>query len=50
MNSKKEQGIDLVKDGMALQQVREAAEKAKVELSSTAQTDIMTTNASGPNI
>ena len=49
---KKEQGIDLVKDAMELQQVREAAEKAKVELSSAAQTDInlpyLTTDASGP--
>ena len=49
---KKEQGIDLVKDAMALQQVREAAEKAEVELSSAAQTDInlsyLTTDASGP--
>merc|ERR1712012_921954 len=37
---KKEQGIDLRKDAMALQRVREAAEKAKVELSSSVQTDI----------
>merc|ERR1711988_1555120 len=49
---KKEQGIDLTKDAMALQRVREAAEKAKVELSSAAQTDInlpyLTVDASGP--
>merc|ERR1712072_1244709 len=45
-------GIDLTKDAMALQRVREAAEKAKVELSSSAQTDInlpyLTMDASGP--
>merc|ERR1719515_478450 len=49
---KKEQGIDLTKAAMALQRVREAAEKAKVELSSAAQTDInlpyLTMDASGP--
>jgi len=49
---KKDQGIDLAKDAMALQRVREAAEKAKVELSSAAQTDInlpyLTMDASGP--
>merc|ERR1712227_1122442 len=49
---KKDQGIDLTKDAMALQRVREAAEKAKVELSSAAQTDInlpyLTMDASGP--
>jgi len=49
---KKDQGIDLSKDAMALQRVREAAEKAKVELSSSAQTDInlpyLTMDASGP--
>ena len=49
---RKEQGIDLTKDAMALQRVREAAEKAKVELSSAAQTDInlpyLTMDASGP--
>ena len=49
---KKEQGIDLAKDQMALQRVREAAEKAKVELSSALQTDInlpyLTMDASGP--
>merc|ERR1711953_566999 len=49
---RKEQGIDLTKDAMALQRVREAAEKAKVELSSSAQTDInlpyLTMDASGP--
>ncbi len=37
---KKDQGIDLSKDPMALQRLKEAAEKAKMELSSTAQTDI----------
>ncbi|CAI6003247.1 unnamed protein product [Closterium sp. NIES-65] len=37
---KKEQGIDLTKDRLALQRLREAAEKAKCELSSTSQTDI----------
>ncbi len=49
---KKENGIDLRKDTMALQRLREAAEKAKVELSSTLQTDInlpfITADASGP--
>jgi len=48
----KDQGIDLSKDAMAMQRVREAAEKAKVELSSSAQTDInlpyLTMDASGP--
>ena len=37
---KKEQGIDLKQDVMALQRLKEAAEKAKIELSSTMQTDI----------
>jgi len=37
---KKDQGIDLMKDTMNLQRVREAAEKAKIELSSSLQTDI----------
>jgi molecular chaperone DnaK len=49
---KKETGIDLMKDKMAFQRLREAAEKAKVELSSTVQTDInlpfITADASGP--
>merc|ERR1711963_617598 len=49
---KKEQGIDLTKDQMALQRVREAAEKAKVELSSALQTDTnlpyLTMDATGP--
>merc|ERR1712117_288425 len=49
---KKEQGIDLTKDNMALQRVREAAEKAKVELSSSLQTDVnlpyLTIDATGP--
>ena len=37
---KKDQGIDLAKDAMALQRLKEASEKAKMELSSTMQTDI----------
>jgi molecular chaperone DnaK len=49
---KKEHGIDLRKDPMALQRLREAAEKAKMELSSTAQTEVnlpfITADASGP--
>jgi len=49
---KKESGVDVSKDNLALQRVREAAEKAKIELSSTAQTDIslpfITADASGP--
>lgn len=49
---KKEQGVDLNKDVMALQRVKEAAEKAKVELSSSLQTDInlpyITVDSSGP--
>jgi len=49
---KKEQGIDLRKDKLALQRLREAAEKAKIELSSLAQTEInlpfITADASGP--
>jgi len=49
---KKEQGIDLRKDKLALQRLREAAEKAKVELSSGAQTEVnlpfITADASGP--
>jgi len=48
----KDQGIDLKKDVMALQRVREAAEKAKCELSSALQTDInlpyLTMDATGP--
>jgi len=48
----KDQGIDLSKDAMALQRLKEAAEKAKMELSSTTQTDInlpfITADASGP--
>lgn len=47
-----DQGIDLSKDRQALQRVREAAEKAKIELSSTMQTEInlpfITADASGP--
>jgi molecular chaperone DnaK len=49
---KKEQGIDLKKDKLALQRLKEAAEKAKIELSSTQQTEInlpyITADASGP--
>jgi len=49
---KKEQGVDLKKDPMALQRLKEAAEKAKCELSSSQQTDInlpfITADANGP--
>jgi molecular chaperone DnaK len=49
---KKDQGIDLSKDQQALQRLKEAAEKAKIELSSTASTEInlpyVTADASGP--
>lgn len=49
---KKEQGIDLSQDRQALQRLREAAEKAKIELSSTPQTEInlpfITADSSGP--
>ncbi|MBT5631839.1 MAG: molecular chaperone DnaK [Nitrospina sp.] len=49
---KKEQGIDLSKDNMALQRLKEAAEKAKMELSTTNETDInlpfITADAGGP--
>lgn len=49
---KKEQGIDLNNDSMAVQRLREAAEKAKIELSSSLQTDInlpyITVDATGP--
>jgi molecular chaperone DnaK len=49
---KKETGTDLSKDRMAIQRIREAAEKAKIELSSSLQTDInlpfITADASGP--
>jgi molecular chaperone DnaK len=49
---KKEQGVDLSKDVLALQRLKEAAEKAKIELSSSASTDInlpyITADASGP--
>ena len=40
MNSKKENGVDLKQDKMALQRLKEAAEKAKIELSSSSQTEI----------
>ncbi len=49
---KKEQGIDLRNDQMALQRLKEAAEKAKIELSSSSQTEVnlpfITADASGP--
>ncbi|KAJ2726452.1 hypothetical protein GGI07_000590 [Coemansia sp. Benny D115] len=49
---KRESGIDLSGDRMAIQRIREACEKAKIELSSTVQTDInlpfITADASGP--
>jgi len=49
---KKESGIDLHSDPLALQRLKEAAEKAKIELSSTQQTDVnlpyITADASGP--
>ncbi|KAK7678372.1 Hsp70 ATPase ssc1 [Cerrena zonata] len=49
---KKESGIDLGKDRMAIQRIREAAEKAKIELSSTVATEVnlpfITADASGP--
>ena len=49
---KKESGVDLTKDELALQRLKEAAEKAKIELSSSQQTDInlpyITADATGP--
>ena len=49
---KKDQGIDIRKDKMALQRIKEAAEKAKMELSSAMETDVnlpfITADASGP--
>ncbi|KAJ3135104.1 70-kilodalton heat shock protein [Geranomyces variabilis] len=49
---KKSDGVDISKDRMALQRIREAAEKAKIELSATQQTDInlpfITADATGP--
>ncbi len=49
---KKDQGVDLSKDPLALQRLKDAAEKAKIELSSSSQTDInlpyITADASGP--
>ena len=49
---KKEQGVDLTKDVLALQRLKEAAEKAKIELSNSAQTTVnlpyVTADASGP--
>ena len=49
---KKDQGVDLSKDVLALQRLKESAEKAKIELSSTQQTEInlpyITADASGP--
>jgi molecular chaperone DnaK len=49
---KREQGLDLSKDVLALQRLKEASEKAKIELSSSAQTDVnlpyVTADATGP--
>jgi molecular chaperone DnaK len=49
---KKDQGMDLSQDSLALQRLKEAAEKAKIELSSSTQTEInlpyITADASGP--
>lgn len=49
---KKDQGIDLSKDSLALQRIKEAAEKAKIELSTTLETEVnlpfVTSDASGP--
>ena len=49
---KKDQGIDLSKDPLALQRIKESAEKAKIELSTTVETEInqpfITTDANGP--
>ena len=49
---KKDQGIDLRNDPLAMQRLKEAAEKAKIELSSAQQTDVnlpyITTDATGP--
>ncbi len=51
-NFKKEQGVDVSKDPLALQRIKEAAEKAKIELSSTLETEInlpyVSADASGP--
>jgi len=51
-NYKKEQGIDLAQDSLALQRIKEAAEKAKIELSTTLETEInlpfITSDATGP--
>jgi len=49
---KKDQGIDLAKDSLALQRIKEAAEKAKIELSTTLETEInlpfITSDVAGP--
>jgi len=49
---KKEHGVDILKDSMALKRLREAAEKAKIELSSSSQTEVnlpyITADSSGP--
>lgn len=49
---RKEQGVDLTKDVLALQRLKEAAEKAKIELSNSSQTDVnlpyVTADSSGP--
>lgn len=51
-NFKKEQGIDLSKDTLALQRIKEVAEKAKIELSTTMETEInlpfITSDSAGP--
>ncbi|OIP75329.1 molecular chaperone DnaK [bacterium (Candidatus Gribaldobacteria) CG_4_9_14_3_um_filter_36_15] len=51
-NFKKDQGIDLSKDSLALQRIKEAGEKAKIELSSSLETEInlpfVTSDAAGP--
>merc|ERR1712029_452546 len=52
MEFKRDQGLDVTKDVMAMQRLKEAAEKAKIELSSSLQTDInlpyLTMDSSGP--
>ena len=52
MSSKKEQGVDLRNDPLAMQRLKEAGEKAKIELSSAQQTDVnlpyITADATGP--
>ena len=52
MSSKKEEGIDLRKDAMAMQRLKDAAEKAKIELSGSSKTNVnlpfITADQSGP--